>query len=88
MGRVVECRLPVGDGRSTAATVFWPDDVPERPVVAFGFPGGGYSRGYYDIRHDDGAYSQAAYHVDRGWIFVACDHLGVPQGSVRATVLI
>src|SRR5438132_770438 len=70
-------RIDVGGGLHTAVDVYRPDELPERPVVAFGFPGGGYSRGYYDIRHDGDAYSQAAFHVGRGWIVVACDHLGV-----------
>jgi len=82
VGRVVEQRPAVGGGNHTAATVHWPDVVPDRPVVAFGFPGGGYSRGYYDIRHEGDAYSQAAYHASRGWIFVACDHLGVGDSDL------
>jgi len=70
----------------TAVTVHLPPPGTELcspPVVAFGFPGGGYSRGYWDI--DDPAfpgYSQAAHHVGRGWIFVACDHLGVGGSSL------
>lgn len=82
MGRAVDRRLPVGEGHHTAATVHWPDDVPDRPVVAFTFPGGGYARGYFDIRHGDGAYSQAGYHTARGWIVVACDHLGVGDSDL------
>lgn len=67
-----------------AATAYLPP--PERlranrPVV-FALPGGGYSRGYYDM-HFDGhqGYSQAAHHVERGHILVAIDHLGVGDST-------
>ncbi|MFZ4603280.1 MAG: hypothetical protein ACOYM8_12575 [Caulobacterales bacterium] len=47
-------------------------------VVMFGWPGGGYNRRYYDLPIADGsAYSQAAFHAERGAIFVSCDHPGV-----------
>jgi hypothetical protein len=69
---------------STAALICSPDPdvLPPRPVVAFCWPGGGYSRGYYDIRFPgfDG-YSQAEHHTARGVIVVACDHLGVGDSS-------
>lgn len=67
-----------------AATAFLPP--PERlranqPVV-FALPGGGYTRGYYDM-HFGGheGYSQAAHHVERGLIMVAIDHLGVGDST-------
>lgn len=69
-------RIAVGDA-CTAVDVYRPAEVPEQPVVAFAFPGGGYGRRYYDIRHDGDAYSQVADHVARGWVVVTCDHLGV-----------
>src|SRR3979411_516154 len=57
-----------------AVTVFLPKEsalsVP--PVVIFGVPGGGYSRGYYDMHFPGyGGYSQAHYPTARGLIFVA-----------------
>ena len=68
-----------------AATVFLPKEsvlsIP--PIVIFGVPGGGYSRGYYDMHfrgHD--AYSQAEYHTTRGLIFVACDPVGVGDSTL------
>jgi pimeloyl-ACP methyl ester carboxylesterase len=77
-------RIEIGDGQHLAATVFFPaaiDDGTPR-TVAFGFPGGGLSRGYWDVHHDSAnSYSQAAFHVERGWVFVACDHLGVGESS-------
>jgi hypothetical protein len=57
-----------------------PDTLPERPVVAFCWPGGGYSRGYFDIQGFDG-YSQAEHHAARGILTIACDHLGVGDSS-------
>jgi len=91
------CPLP---GRLEAAvTVVVPSgqlDVPR--TVAFGLPGAGCSRRYFDITSvADGAaqpggadavgttapgYSQAAYHAEHGWVFVACDHLGVGQSTL------
>jgi pimeloyl-ACP methyl ester carboxylesterase len=57
--------------------------MPEPPVVCFGYPGGGYSRGYYtfDMPGASGG-GEAGWHADRGWIFVACDHLGVGSSSL------
>ncbi|WP_375483471.1 alpha/beta hydrolase, partial [uncultured Mycobacterium sp.] len=52
-----------------------------QPVV-FAVPGGGYSRGYYDMHfagHD--GYSQAEHHLAHGLAFVAIDHLGVGESS-------
>jgi pimeloyl-ACP methyl ester carboxylesterase len=64
-----------------AATVVAPSIAAEKPVVAVGFPGGGYSRGYWDIQWP-GGYSQAEFHARRGWTFVAVDHLGVGDSSL------
>lgn len=68
---------------STAVTVHYPEHGPSAPsVVIFGFPGGGYGKGYYDARVPGlVGYSQAEHHVAEGAIFVACDHLGVGQSS-------
>jgi alpha-beta hydrolase superfamily lysophospholipase len=64
----------------TQVSVHLPDRVEGPVTVFFGFPGGGYGRGYYDIRVKPG-YSQAEYHTGRGHVFVACDHLGVGDSS-------
>jgi alpha-beta hydrolase superfamily lysophospholipase len=64
----------------TAATVCLPDAIDRRVDVLFGFPGGGYGRRYYDIEMLPG-YSQAAHHCAEGFVFVACDHLGVGDSS-------
>jgi pimeloyl-ACP methyl ester carboxylesterase len=79
---VVDLRGPL----NTAVTVHHPPagrSLAWPPVVAFGFPGGGYSRRYWDIDEPGHiGYSQAEFHTARGWVFVACDHLGVGDSSV------
>jgi pimeloyl-ACP methyl ester carboxylesterase len=63
----------------TAVTAFLPepDQLADPPVVCFAFPGGGYCRRYYSFDMPDSTGGgQAGWHVERGWIFVACDHLG------------
>ncbi len=73
----------------TAVTVHLPEGpLAEPPVVCFAFPGGGYNRGYFsfDMPGSTGG-GQAGFHTDRGWIVVACDHLGfggstIPDGNV------
>jgi pimeloyl-ACP methyl ester carboxylesterase len=68
-------------GAEIAATVIVPSISAEKPVVAVGFPGGGYSRAYWDIQWP-GGYSQAEFHASRGRTFVAVDHLGVGDSSL------
>jgi pimeloyl-ACP methyl ester carboxylesterase len=66
------------------ATVFLPpgDELAEQQTVVFALPGGGYSRGYYDMHFPGHAgYSQAEHHVDRGLVLVAIDHLGVGDST-------
>jgi pimeloyl-ACP methyl ester carboxylesterase len=79
----------LGTQAHTAVTVHLPDGpIADPPVVCFAFPGGGYSRGYFsfDMPGASGG-GQAGFHTERGWIVVACDHLGfggstIPEGSV------
>ena len=73
------------DSRLTiAATAYLPppEQLRANQPVVFALPGGGYSRGYYDM-HFEGheGYSQAAHHVERGLILVAIDHLGVGDST-------
>ena len=59
-----------------------PDQVPTEPVVCFGKPGGGYALGYYTVDLPGPAQgAEATWHAERGWIFVALDHLGVGDSS-------
>jgi pimeloyl-ACP methyl ester carboxylesterase len=96
MNEPIELEIDVTDAAAlgfpvhTAATVFLPDhgSLGDEPVVCFAFPGGGYCRRYYSFDMPDGTGGgQAGWHTQRGWIFVACDHLGfgdssVPEGNV------
>lgn len=63
-----------------AATIYLPDAIRTNAVVLFCFPGGGYSRSYFDLPED--GYSQAAHHAAQGMIVVAIDHLAVGQSSL------
>jgi pimeloyl-ACP methyl ester carboxylesterase len=76
----------LGISARCAATVFLPDpgDLPDRPVVCFAFPGGGYSRRYFsfEVPGSGGVGGQAQWHARRGWVLVACDHLGVGDSTV------
>lgn len=67
-----------------AATVFLPrpDALAAGATVVYALPGGGYSRGYFDMHFPGRAgYSQAEHHVSAGLVMVAIDHLGVGQSS-------
>ncbi len=67
-----------------AVTAFLPDrsSLADPPIVMFAIPGGGYSRGYFDMHfpgHRD--YSQAEHHVAQGILFIAMDPLGVGDST-------
>jgi alpha-beta hydrolase superfamily lysophospholipase len=73
-------------GRWVAADVF----VPARPsgdddqaTVVFCFPGGGMSRRYFDLRPagEGGGFSMAGHLVDRGFVVIAMDHLGIGESG-------
>lgn len=79
----------LGEPLHTRVTVTLPDlsDGALPTIACFAFPGGGYSRGYFhlDVPDAHGAETkggQAAWHAERGWIFVACDHLCVGESSI------
>lgn len=77
----------LGMAAHTAVSVYLPDAgrVSDPPVVCFAFPGGGFSRHYYAFDMPDGeGGGEARFHCDRGWIFVACDHLGFGDSTVPA----
>jgi hypothetical protein len=78
--------VPLEVPLEVVVTVHLPESamLPPRPLVMFGSPGGGYSRGYFDM-HFNGlkGYSQAEYHSARGIIFVEYDHLGVGASSTQ-----
>lgn len=60
-----------------------PETLGAQPIVWFAWPGGGYNRRYFDLQLPGrSGYSEAEFHVARGSIFVACDHIGVGDSSV------
>jgi pimeloyl-ACP methyl ester carboxylesterase len=68
-----------------ALSVFTPDTLPrDRPVmVVAAFPGGGYSRGYFNMEFPGHrGYSEAEHHTAAGVVLIAGDHLGVGESSV------
>jgi alpha-beta hydrolase superfamily lysophospholipase len=76
----------LGEPATIALTVEVPDvsALPRRPIVCFAKPGGGYSRRYFTADlPGPGTGSQAAWHTERGWIFVSVDHLGVGDSSTN-----
>jgi hypothetical protein len=65
------------------ATVIAPDQPAD--TVVFCYPGGGYGRGYYDLRPDHSLadHSQAEHHARHGCVVVAVDHAATePTGLV------
>jgi pimeloyl-ACP methyl ester carboxylesterase len=87
----VELRLDItgevalGGKVEIAATAYLPQAqaLGPCPVAMFAFPGGGYSRGYYDLHfagHE--GYSEAEFHARRGTVFIAFDHLGVGESTL------
>lgn len=77
----------LGEPAHVSLTVCLPDpgNLPKRPIVCFAKPGGGYSKGYFtEDLPGPGKGAQADWHVERGWIFVALDHLGVGASSLHA----
>lgn len=74
-----------GETLHITVTVVTPDaaTLSTAPIVWFGWPGGGYNRHYFDLQIPaHSCYSEAEYHVARGAIFVACDHIGVGGSSI------
>lgn len=68
----------------TAAWVYVPDldSHPDSPTVLFAFPGGTYSRAYYDLHvHGREGYSFAEHLAAAGYIVIACDHIGIGDSS-------
>jgi pimeloyl-ACP methyl ester carboxylesterase len=70
--------LPTGeDDAAIAATLVAEPTTPGPRSVCFAFPGGGYTRAYYDLHHAElEGESQAEFHAGRGIVFVACDPFG------------
>lgn len=82
--RSLDLRIPVPDvpDAELAVSVHTPDDPDPRAPLVVAFPGGGYSRGYYNLQlPDHEGYSQVEHHTAAGHVVVAIDHLGVGDSS-------
>jgi pimeloyl-ACP methyl ester carboxylesterase len=82
----VSAAVQLAGRHEIALSVYLPfaDLLGPRPVAIFASPGGGYTRGYYNMQpagHD--GYNQAMAHASNGFIFVAYDHLGVGDSSTH-----
>lgn len=72
--------------RSLAASAYLPQPstLEAAPVAMFAIPGGGYSRGYFDLHFaGHSGYSQAEHHLARGLMLIAIDPLGVGASSLE-----
>jgi alpha-beta hydrolase superfamily lysophospholipase len=70
--------------RSLAVDVFLPESLGRDPIVCCCVPGGGMSRGYFDIEAPAalGNFSMARHLVDRGFVVVTLDPPGVGESDV------
>jgi pimeloyl-ACP methyl ester carboxylesterase len=82
-------RVDVGDVapagvRELAAEIFEPDDVGDEPTVLCCLPGGGMSRGYFDVQAppEFGNFSMARHLVGRGLVVVTLDPPAVGESDV------
>lgn len=72
-----------------AVTVCLPDQIKagKQPIILYAFPGGGYSRHYFDLdlSHlpgcEEASYSQVDHHLAGRIIVVTCDHLHVGEST-------
>lgn len=82
-------RVPIGEPvpgegpLEIAADVFWPEPGRLRApaCVMFCLPGGGVSRGYFDLGEPGEGMSFAAAMAARGFVTAAIDHIGVGESS-------
>lgn len=73
--------LPVEGHLHTSVIIGAPREVEGAPI-AFLFPGGTVSKTYFDLEIPDRAgYSMVDHLASRGYLAVACDHLGVGESS-------
>jgi hypothetical protein len=64
-------------------TAYANPDVSGPRTVVSSLPGGGYTRGYFDIDHPALAgIGEAPYHAQHGWVFLSFDPLGSAESQV------
>ncbi len=70
--------------RTVAVDIHLPERIGPRPIVCCCVPGGGMSRGYFDIQapRAAGNFSMVRHLVDRGFVVVTLDHPGVGESDV------
>jgi pimeloyl-ACP methyl ester carboxylesterase len=76
----------LGEPASIALTVTLPDPrrLADPPLVCFAKPGAGLARAYFTEDLPGPAHgAQAAWHAERGWVFVAVDNLGAGASSTH-----
>lgn len=75
--------LPGEGPLEVAAEVFWPESgkLCAPACVMFCLPGGGVSKGYFDLGEPGEGMSFAAAMTARGYVVVAIDHIGVGESS-------
>jgi len=75
--------LPGAGPLSTSARIFVPrGPAGGIPTIVFAFPGGGYSKSYFDMDiAGHSGYSMAEYLSGRGYLVVACDNLAAGESS-------
>jgi alpha-beta hydrolase superfamily lysophospholipase len=81
----VSAGMPQQQAGTVGCSLFVPDELPERPVVVVGVPGGSYNRHYFDLQPPGRAeFSQARYFAERGLVFAAIDYLGGGGSTIPA----
>lgn len=85
---MIELRVPLPEAAGFTAsshTTCWVfPSAGRRPArgIVFGFPGGSYSKEYYHFMLEGfPRYSMAEHFTSHGYVFVACDHLGVGDSA-------
>lgn len=77
-------KVDLNEPVETAVSVFLPPSktLPPSPTVVFAFPGGTYSRAYYDL-HVPGrdGYSFGEHLAKSGHVVIACDHVGLGDST-------
>jgi alpha-beta hydrolase superfamily lysophospholipase len=70
--------------RTLAVDVHLPERVGDRPIVCCCVPGGGMSRGYFDLRTPDavGNFSMVRHLVEAGFVVVVLDSPGVGESDL------
>jgi alpha-beta hydrolase superfamily lysophospholipase len=75
----------IGEPAHLAVSITLPDAdrLSDPPIVCFAKPGATASRAYYTLDlPGPGKGAQATWHAERGWVFIAVDHLGTGASTI------